>query len=59
MKRAKLTNIINGMTVDVFATTESSASSYGREVWVDDEWNAYMEVDRPSPFYVISDIRED
>ena len=58
MKRATLKNVINGQTVEVFATTESSASSYGRAVWCDDDWNAYCEVDNPSPFYEISNVRD-
>ena len=34
---ATLTNNINGLSVEVYATTNNPASSYGRAVWVDAE----------------------
>lgn len=59
MLKATLTNIINGVSVEVYATTEHSASSYGRAVWVDEENTAYCEVDSVNPFYEISNVREE
>lgn len=59
MKRATLTNIINGISVDVYATTYHPACSYGRAIWVDYYNNPYCEVENPSPFYQISNIKED
>lgn len=61
MKKATLVNNLNGARVDVYATTDHPDSSYGREVWVDEDNVAYMEVDCrfPNPFYSIVDVRED
>lgn len=55
MRTAKLKNIVNGEEVKVHATTEHPDSSYGKAVWVDDDNNAYCEVDSvvPNPFYEI------
>lgn len=53
MKRAILRNVINGVEVEVFATTDHPASSYGQAVWVDNNNEAYMQVNMPSPFYEI------
>ena len=60
MKTATLINVINGVSVEVHATTDHPASSYGRAVWVDNEGNAYFEVDSqiPNPFYQITNIRD-
>lgn len=58
MTTATLTNIINGESVRVHATTDHPASSYGQPVWVDDEGYAYCQVGLPSPFYKISDVEE-
>lgn len=52
MKKALLTNPVNGVSVKVYATTNNSASSYGRPVWVDSEGTAYCEVDSPSLYNV-------
>ena len=50
-------NIVNGEEVKVHATTEHPDSSYGKAVWVDDDNNAYCEVDPvvPNPFYEIDE----
>ena len=37
-----------------YATTEHSASSYGRPVWVDDEGQAYCQVGMEAPFYEVT-----
>ena len=57
-RTATLRNRLNGVEVRVHATTDHPDSSYGRAVWVDDENNAYCEVDArvPNLFY---DITED
>lgn len=49
-----LTNRINGMSVQVYATTDHPDSSYGQPVWVDDEGQAYCQVGMEAPFYDIS-----
>ena len=58
MRTATLRNKLNGVDVRVLATTDHPDSSYGRAMWVDDDNNAYCEVDSrvPNPFY---DIMED
>lgn len=55
MRTATLKKIVNGEEVKVHATTEHPDSSYGKAVWVDDDNNAYCEVDSvvPNPFYEI------
>ena len=58
MKRATLINKVNGVKVEVHATTEHPSSNYGRAVWVDDEYNAYFEVGSDNPFYEVDDVRE-
>ena len=45
MRQATLRNKVTGVEVRVHATTEHPDSSYGRAVWVDDDNNAYCEVD--------------
>ena len=58
--KATLKNLVNEISVEVHSTTEHPASSYGRAVWVDDENNAYFEVDGPvPPFYSLTDITND
>ena len=58
MRKAILTNVFSGVEIEVHATSEHPDSSYGREVWVDDENNAYCEVDSfvPNPFYEIREL---
>lgn len=56
MRVAILTNTINGVSVPVYATTEHTSSSYGKPVWVDEDFEAYCQCDIPTPFY---DINED
>ncbi len=51
--KAILTNRINGMSVQVHATTEHPDSSYGQPVWVDDDNQAYCQVGMEAPFYDI------
>ena len=57
MRQATLKNKLNGVEVRVHATTEHPDSSYGRAVWVDDDNNAYCEVDArvPNPVYEITE----
>lgn len=55
MRTAILRNVINGMEVRVHATIDHPDSSYGQPVWVDDEDNAYCQVDLPNPFYEITE----
>lgn len=59
MKTAILTNTMTGVSVSVHATTEHPASSYGLAVWVDDDNNAYTEVDSrlTNPIYHISNVQ--
>lgn len=61
MRKAILRNKINGMEVEVHATTEHPDSSYGKAVWVDNDNNAYCEVDAKiqNPFYEITEIEND
>lgn len=61
MRKAILRNKINGMEVEVHATTEHPDSSYGKAVWVDNDNNAYCEADAkiPNPFYEITEIEND
>ena len=60
MRKAIIKNKVTGAEVEVHATTEHSASNYGKSVWVDENNNAYMQTDLPkhaqNPFYTI--IRE-
>ena len=57
MRQATLRNKVTGVEVRVHATTEHPDSSYGRAVWVDDDNNAYCEVDAKAanPFYEIDE----
>ncbi len=54
MKTATLTNNLNGKTVEVHATTDHSASSYGVPVWVDNDGQAYCQVGFESPFFSVN-----
>ena len=56
MKHAILTNLLNGVSVKVHATTHHAASSYGLPVWVDDDGIAYTQVGLTNPFYKIQEI---
>lgn len=64
METARLKNKTTGEVISVFATTEHSASSYGRAVWVDANGNAYCEVDiKPwqeehLPYEIFPDVSE-
>lgn len=51
----KATLIINatGERIKVRSTTSHPASSYGQAVWVDDNDQAYFQVNMPNPFYSI------
>jgi hypothetical protein len=48
-----------GDRIKVYATTEHPDSHYGKEVWVDANGIAYLEVDSkiPNPFYKVEDIK--
>lgn len=58
MRRAILRNVLTGVEVEVYATTDHSCSSYGRPVWVDRNGDAYCECDPviPNPFYDITEL---
>lgn len=58
MRRATLTSTLNGKSVEVHATTEHSASSYGMPVWVDDEGKAYCQVGFEAPFYELAEAED-
>ena len=51
--KAKLTNNITGIAVEVHSTAIHPASSYGMEVWVDKDNQAYCQVGMEVPFYDI------
>ena len=57
MRTAILKNTVTGVEVKVHATTDHPSSSYGIPVWVDDDNNAYCQVDTPTPLYEIKDER--
>ena len=57
--RAILTNKVNGESVEVHSTTEHPDSSYGQPVWVDNEGQAYCQVNLQNPFYEIEIIEDD
>lgn len=44
MDKIKIKNILNGDIIDVHQTTNHPDSSYGQEVWVDDNGNCYGSV---------------
>lgn len=54
-RTATLRNRLTGAEVKVHATTKHPDCSYGHAVWVDNDDNAYCEVDArfPNPFYDI------
>lgn len=58
MRRAILTNRLNGVQVLVHATTEHVDSHYGQPVWVDDDGIAYTQCDLSfdNLFYDIKEI---
>ena len=49
--KAKLTNNITGIAVEVYSTAIHPASSYGKAVWVDKNNQAYCQVGMEAPFY--------
>ncbi len=59
MRTAILRNVVTGVEVKVHATTDHPTSSYGLPVWVDDDGNAYCQVDTPCPFYEITERAND
>ena len=60
MKTARLITA-KGDRIKVYATTEHPDSHYGKEVWVDENNVAYLEVDSrfPNPFYRVVDVKEE
>lgn len=56
--KAILTNPINGVSVEVTATTDHPASSYGMPVWVDEDNEAYCQVGMEG-LYQVEIIEED
>ena len=59
MKTATLTNVINGVSVEVYSTTDNTASSYGQPVWEDSDGQAYCQVGLEAPFYTVEPINRD
>lgn len=55
--KAILTNV-NGEEIEVYSTTEHPDSSYGKEVWVDDNDKAYCQVGLEAPFYSVKIIEQ-
>jgi len=53
MRTAILKNLLTGKTIQVKATTDHSASSYGQPVWVDDQGESYGTVGMPLLGYEI------
>lgn len=53
-----LTNNLNGVSVEVYATTEHPTSSYGQPVWVDSDGQAYCQVGLEAPFYTVKPIED-
>lgn len=53
MRKATLTEVLTGKSVEVHATTDHPDSSYGKAVWVDDDNNAYCQADVQNPLYRI------
>ena len=51
-----LTNNLNGVQVEVHATTDNTASSYGQPVWEDSDGQAYCQVGLEAPFYTVESI---
>lgn len=49
-----LTSNLSGVQVEVHATTDNTASSYGQPVWVDSDGQAYCQVGLESPFYTVT-----
>lgn len=52
-----LINNLNGAQVEVYATTDNTASSYGQPVWVDSDGQAYCQVGLEAPFYTVTPIK--
>lgn len=46
-KRGTLRNLLTGATIEVTASTEHAASSYGRPVWVTEDGQAVGQVGAP------------
>ena len=57
MRKAILTNKVTGAKVRVHSTTEHPDSSYGHEIWVDDNNISYLEVGAKNPFYEIHEYK--
>lgn len=57
MKKAILKNLLNGVEVEVMATTDHPASSYGQAVWADANGEAYAQVGMEA-FYEITALWE-
>jgi hypothetical protein len=57
--KALLKNLITGVEVEVHSTTDHPDSSYGKAVWVDDEGNAYCQVNTPIALYEITITERD
>lgn len=59
MTTATLISVLTGQTVRVRATTDHPDSHYGMPVWVDQDNQAYTEVGSESPWYRLTDIKEE
>ena len=58
MKKAIIKSLATGMKIEVHATTEHPASSYGKPVWVDNKGYAYGQVGTELPFYEITELND-
>ena len=54
-----LTSNLNGEQVEVHATTDNTAGSYGQPVWEDSDGQAYCQVGLEAPFYTVEPINRD
>lgn len=57
-KKAILFGNLNGLKVKVHATTDHPDSSYGQEVWVDDNDVAYCIVGKEAPLFKVTEVEE-
>ena len=57
-KKAILVGNLNGLKVKVHATTDHPDSSYGQEVWVDDNDVAYCIVGKEAPLFKVTEVEE-
>jgi len=56
--KARLTSVL-GDVMEVEATTNHPASSYGKAVWVTKDGQAICQVGMEAPFYTVEEIEEE